>query len=106
MTQPTDIISVDAFGQPLPAGGTIKLTANPDGTVGFDASALYGKLGYLAEGETVSVTFYYTAQMANGTYSVAIDPRVAHSVVMGANTLEIPAGAICAIGSSGRQRDW
>jgi hypothetical protein len=37
----------------------------------------------------------------DGTYSVALDPSVAHSIVMGANTLEIPAASICAIDSSG-----
>jgi hypothetical protein len=37
----------------------------------------------------------------DGTYSVALDPSVANSIVMGANTLEIPAASICAIGSSG-----
>src|SRR5678815_2179403 len=37
----------------------------------------------------------------DGTYSVVLDPSVANSIVMGANTLEIPAASICAIGSSG-----
>jgi hypothetical protein len=42
----------------------------------------------------------------DGTYSVALDPSVAHSIVMGANTLEIPAASICALDSSGYGPDF
>jgi hypothetical protein len=31
----------------------------------------------------------------DGTYFVTVDPNVANTLVMGANTLEIPAGAVC-----------
>ena len=36
----------------------------------------------------------------DGTHSVTLDPRVTNRIVMGPNRLEIPAGAICAVGSS------
>src|SRR5262245_42867846 len=65
MTQPSDTITVHVNGHDY----QIVLTTNADGTVGFDASALQGKLDYLDDGETLDVTFYYTAQMANGAYS-------------------------------------
>ena len=63
---------VDYVSVTVPDGTfQIKLTANADGTVNFDASQLTDHLDYLAEGETKTVTFYYTAQMANGAYSTA-----------------------------------
>lgn len=37
----------------------------------------------------------------DGTYLVNLDPNVANTLVMGANKLEIPAGAICDLGTSG-----
>ena len=37
----------------------------------------------------------------DGTYSVNLDPNVANTLVMGVNRLEIPAAAICDLGSSG-----
>jgi hypothetical protein len=37
----------------------------------------------------------------DGTYIVNIDPNVANTLVMGANRLEIPAGAVCDLGSTG-----
>jgi hypothetical protein len=37
----------------------------------------------------------------DGTYSVTIDPSVANTLVMGASKLEIPAAAVCELGSSG-----
>lgn len=69
LTAGTDTITKDAYGNDLPAA--IVLTKNADGTVGFDASLLAGQLDYLGEGQTLEITFYYTAQMANGTYSTA-----------------------------------
>jgi VCBS repeat-containing protein len=67
LTNGLDYISVQ-----LPDGPyQIKLTANADGTVNFDASGLSGHLDYLGEGDTLDVSFYYTAQMANGAYSTA-----------------------------------
>jgi hypothetical protein len=36
----------------------------------------------------------------DGTYSLTLDPSVANTLVMGPNRLAIPAGAICAVGSS------
>ena len=36
-----------------------------------------------------------------GTHSVSIDPSVANTLVMAGSKLEIPAGAICALGTSG-----
>jgi hypothetical protein len=37
----------------------------------------------------------------DGTYGVTLDPTVANTLVMGANTLVIPANAVCSLGSSG-----
>ena len=37
----------------------------------------------------------------DGTYFVTIDPNVANTLVMGANKLDIPAGAVCDLGTSG-----
>ena len=37
----------------------------------------------------------------DGTYTLNIDPNVANTIVMGANKLEIPAGAVCDLGTSG-----
>lgn len=37
----------------------------------------------------------------DGTYIVNVDPNVANTLVMGVNKLEIPAGAVCDLGSSG-----
>ena len=37
----------------------------------------------------------------DGTYNVNLDPSVENTLVMGANTLVIPAFSVCAIGSSG-----
>jgi len=37
----------------------------------------------------------------DGTYTVNVDPTVANTLVMAGNTLDIPASAVCAIGSSG-----
>ena len=41
------------------------------GKLAIDATALNGDLQSLGEGQTTSITFYYTAQMANGAYSSA-----------------------------------
>jgi VCBS repeat-containing protein len=49
----------------------IKITANADGTVNFDASSLQAALQSLHGDEVFSTSFYYTVQMANGTYSTA-----------------------------------
>ena len=46
-----------------------------------------------------STTFSDMSQ--DGTYNVAIDPNVANTLVMAGSRLEIPAGAVCAIGASG-----
>ena len=37
----------------------------------------------------------------DGTYVVTLDPNVANTLVMGANKLEVPAGAVCDLGTSG-----
>lgn len=72
-TGSTDSFSVVIDGQSY--NGT--LTLNADGTVGFDLSSLKGQNGQpgpidrLAEGEVLTVTFYYTAKMANGVLSTA-----------------------------------
>jgi VCBS repeat-containing protein len=63
---------VDSISVTVPDGiFQILITANLDGTVNFDASALSGHLDYLGEGQTLDISFYYTAQMANGAYSTA-----------------------------------
>jgi hypothetical protein len=36
----------------------------------------------------------------DGTYNVTLDPTVANTLVMGANSLVIPAGSVCAVGTS------
>jgi hypothetical protein len=36
----------------------------------------------------------------DGTYNVNLNPAVANTLVMGANTLVIPAGSVCAVGTS------
>lgn len=36
----------------------------------------------------------------DGTYNVTLDPTVTNTLVMGANTLVIPAGSVCAVGTS------
>jgi hypothetical protein len=36
----------------------------------------------------------------DGTYNVTLNPAVANTLVMGANTLVIPANSVCAVGSS------
>jgi hypothetical protein len=43
----------------------------------------------------------FSAMSQDGTYNVLIDPKVANTLVMGGSRLEIPAGAVCALGSSG-----
>jgi len=42
-----------------------------NGKLEIDATGLNGDLQSLGEGQTTSITFYYTAQMANGAYSTA-----------------------------------
>ncbi|MDF8333296.1 VCBS domain-containing protein [Novosphingobium cyanobacteriorum] len=66
-----------------------KLTLNADGTVGFDLSSLANAtdanggrlLDHMAQGESFTTTFWYTAKMANGTLSTS---RV-DVVITGAN---------------------
>jgi Ca2+-binding RTX toxin-like protein len=67
LVQNSSSVAVNVNGEIL----QISLTMNNDGTVGFDAHELIGKLDYLDDGETLDVTFYYTAQMANGAYSTS-----------------------------------
>jgi VCBS repeat-containing protein len=58
----------------VPAGfsGSLSVSINAaTGQLDVDASGLNNDLQVLGEGQTTSITFYYTAQMANGAYSTA-----------------------------------
>lgn len=72
----------------LASGGVI--SANPDGSIHYDASAM--NLQALAEGELFTDTFIYTARMANGALSTAtVSVQIAG--VNDAPTLVAPAAA-------------
>ena len=63
---------VNAGSSFVPTGFTNSISVTlANGQLHIDASALNGELQSLGEGETRSITFYYTAQMANGAYSTA-----------------------------------
>ena len=61
--------TVDSFGGPVTLGSGAVISANFDGTIHYDASAM--NLQYLAQGESFTDTFIYTARMANGALSTA-----------------------------------
>ena len=62
---------VDTDGDTVKEAYDLKLKINADGTIDFDLTSLTSKLDYLADGETLPISFYYLAQMANGAYSIA-----------------------------------
>ncbi len=73
----------------LASGATI--TIRPDGTLGYDASAL--NLQHLAQGALFTDTFVYTARMANGALSTA-SVTVQIAGMNDAPTLATPDGAV------------
>ena len=56
--------------------------------------------GSSGAGAGTTATTHVADISRDGTYSVTLDPSVANRLVMGANRLEIPASAICAVGAS------
>jgi VCBS repeat-containing protein len=58
-----------ALGGSFALASGASISANPDGTIHYDGSAV--NLQYLAEGETWTDTFVYTVRMANGALSTA-----------------------------------
>lgn len=64
------------------------------------ASASRGSSGS-GSGQPVSATAAIPDMSKDGTYTVTLDPSVANTLSFGPSKLEIPAGAICAVGTSG-----
>ena len=56
---------------------------------------------YFGRGSTGTLGAAFPDMSKDGTYTVNIDPNVANTLVMGASKLEIPAAAVCDLGSSG-----
>ena len=54
-----------------------------------------------SSGPSSSGTASFSDMSQDGTYNVSIDPNVANTLVMAGSKLEIPAGAVCALGTSG-----
>ena len=52
-------------------------------------------------GPSSSGTASFSDMSRDGTYTVTIDPNVANTLAMAGSRLEIPAGAVCALASSG-----
>lgn len=62
------------------------------------ASASRGSSG---SGQSLSATAAFPDMSADGKYTITLDPQVANTLSFGPSKLEIPAGAICTIGTSG-----
>ncbi|MDP3759093.1 MAG: VCBS domain-containing protein [Ramlibacter sp.] len=60
---------VPSFWGPVALASGANISVNPDGTIHYDGSAM--NLQSLAQGESFTDTFIYTARMANGALSTA-----------------------------------
>ena len=66
----------------------------------FGSSGSSGSPGSSGSGVGATAGTHLLDMSRDGSYSVTLDPRIANRLVMGPNRLEIPADAICAVGSS------
>ena len=69
-TSTANMVNSGATITPAGLGGSLIVTI-VNGQLDIDATALNAGLQSLGEGMSVAISFYYTAQMANGAYSTA-----------------------------------
>lgn len=99
-TATADMVNSGATFTPDGFTGSIVVTI-VNGQLDIDASALNGDLQSLGEGMSTAISFYYTAQMANGAYSTAKvtieiegtndDPLFSASSVLAGTLADTPA---------------
>jgi hypothetical protein len=87
-------------------GSPDQATAPPSLSPSLSANASRGSSGGGTAQPAAPSTGTFPDMSRDGTYNVSVDPTVANVLTFGASRLEIPANAICAVGSSSYGPDY
>ena len=93
------VLATAALGGILIASSACSVNSLDQATAPRSMSASQAASRWSGPSGSGSTTF--SDMSRDGTYDVSIDPSVANTLVMAGSRLEIPAGAICALGTSG-----
>lgn len=96
------VVASSACGVGAPDQATAPRSLSPS----LASSASRGSSGGTTTQPTAPSTGTFPDMSKDGTYSVSVDPTVANVLTFGPSRLEIPANAICAVGTSSYGPDY